>query len=305
MEFHYTMSLGKRLLLNCYYYATYPARTWNVRREAARGLLPAIVLYYHRIADDGATPWTMSHAMFARQIGWLKKRFPLVSLEEAQRRIREGCNRRTCVSITFDDGYADNCHEAIPRLVRERIPCTYFVTAENVLEEKPFSHDLALGRRLEPNTVEQVRAMAAAGVEIGSHAFHHTDLGAIADARVLRKEVVASKDALEKALSRKIRYFAFPFGQRVHLNPMVFPLAKAVGYGGVCSAYGGYNFPGDDPFHLQRIPADEWMIHLKNWATLDPRKRNIPRFLYPEEINDPSLKELAQPPAENGAFSFQ
>ena len=54
--------------------------------------------------------------MFARQIGWLKKRFSLVSMEEAQLRIARGRNREPCVSITFDDGYADNCQAAIPLL---------------------------------------------------------------------------------------------------------------------------------------------------------------------------------------------
>ena len=57
-------------------------------------------------------------------------------------------------------------------------------------------------------------------------------------------------------------------------------MAKKAGYAGVCSAYGGYNFPGDDPFHLQRIAGDGTMIRLKNWVTLDPRKLRTPRFVY-------------------------
>ncbi len=48
----------------------------------------------------------------------------------------------------------------------------------------------------------------------------------------------------------------------------------------MCSAYGGFNFPGDDPFHLQRIPVDDDMIRLKNWVTQDPRKICTPRFEY-------------------------
>jgi hypothetical protein len=48
----------------------------------------------------------------------------------------------------------------------------------------------------------------------------------------------------------------------------------------VCSAYGGFNFPGDDPFHLQRIAADSVMVRLKNWVTMDPRKLRTRRFEY-------------------------
>ena len=39
----------------------------------------------------------------------------------------------------------------------------------------------------------------------------------------------------------------------------------------VCSAYGDYNFPGDDPFHIRRIHVDD-MLRLKNWGTIDPRR---------------------------------
>ena len=68
----------------------------------------------------------------------------MVSLAEAQRRLASGRNDRPCVSITFDDGYADNCDQALPLLIRERIPCTYFVTTRNVIDGKPFPHDVAV-----------------------------------------------------------------------------------------------------------------------------------------------------------------
>lgn len=275
-----TMPLWKLLLLNLYYHATRPARTWRNRKLAARGRSPAIVLFWHRIADDRATPWTTSNAMFVRQVSWLKKRFQLVSLAEAQHRIRRGYNHRPCVSVTFDDGYADNCRRAIPWLIEQQIPCTYFVTLQNVLEGEPFSHDLALGHHFQPNSMEQLRVMSQAGVEIGAHTYTHPDLASIADPHLLHREVVTAKEELAAALDRPVRYFAFPFGQHVNLSPEAFEMAKQAGYAAVCSAYGGYNFPGDDPFHLQRIAADETMIHLKNWVTMDPRKLRTRRYEY-------------------------
>jgi peptidoglycan/xylan/chitin deacetylase (PgdA/CDA1 family) len=304
------MPLWKQLLLSLYYHATYPARAWYFEREASAGHLPAIVLCWHRIADDGANPWTISNAMFIRQIRWLSRNFQFVSLEEAQRRIgcncgkgdspRPACGRcpperpegcfaqmgtvpfsaRPCVSVTFDDGYADNCRQAMPLLIRERIPCTYFVTLRNVAQEEPFSHDLAMGHRLAPNTLEQLRSLAAAGVEIGAHGYTHADLGVAADHNVLHREIVAARQRLQAAVDRPVRYFAFPYGQYANLSPAAFELAKEAGYAGVCSAYGGFNFPGDDPFHLQRIIADGVMVRLKNWVTMDPRKLRTRRFQY-------------------------
>ncbi len=274
------MPLWKQLLLSAYYDATCPLRAWSRRRRALQGRLPAIVLFWHRVADDRANAWTTPNALFLRQIRWLEKRFAFVSLEEVQRRIRAGCNHEPCVSITFDDGYADNCRQAIPWLIKKRIPFTYFVTVQNILTGEPFPDDLAMGRRLAPNNLEQLRAMASAGVEIGAHTFTHANLGATTDQRLLHYEVISAREELQKSLGHSIRYFAVPYGLHANLSKAVFALSAAAGYAGVCSAYGGFNFPGDDPFHLQRIPSGACMIQMKNWVTVDPRKLRTPRFEY-------------------------
>ena len=280
------MPIWKQLLLTLYYHGSYPIRWWNHRCAVAEGRVPIVVLYYHRIADDRANDWTISNRTFARQIRWLQKRFELISFREAQDRVQRGTNDRPCVSITFDDGYAENCHEAIPLLIKNRIPCTYFVTLQNVLDGEPFDHDRALGHAVAPNTVEELRVMADAGVEIGAHTYTHVDLGSVTDPQQLRYEVVSAGEDLQAAIGRPVRYLAFPFGQHHNLTPAAFDLAYEAGYEAVCSAYGGFNFPGDDPFHLQRIPADQTMIRLKNWTTIDPRKLNTPRFHY--EVTRPA-----------------
>jgi peptidoglycan/xylan/chitin deacetylase (PgdA/CDA1 family) len=274
------MPRWKQMLLSLYVCGTAPVRDCNRRRWSAQGRAPLAVFYWHRIADDGATPWTTSTATFARQVRWLHDRFLLVSLAEAQRRIVHGENRRTCITITFDDGYADNYRYAVPLLIREGIPFTYFVTAGNVLQGEPFAHDVRLGHRFAPNTLTQLYKMAAAGADIGCHTFSHARLSTISDPVALYREVVAARDELQNALGQPIRYFAFPYGLYGDLSPAAFALAKTAGYHGVCSAYGGYNFPGDDPFHIQRIPAEGAMIQMKNWATIDPRKLRTRRFEY-------------------------
>ena len=274
------MSPLRSLLLHLYYYGSYPYRWWSNVSAAAEHRLPVVVLFYHRIADDRANSWTTSNRSFARQVRWLARHFDLVSLEEAQRRIRTADNTRPCVSITFDDGYADNCQQAIPLLIKERVPCTYFVTLGNVSEGEPFPHDLAQGNRFAPNNLQQLRAMAATGIEIGAHGYTHADLGAVTDRQELHREVVTAGEELQRLLERPVRYFAFPLGQYENLTSEAFQLAYEAGYEAVCSAYGGYNLPGDDAFHLQRIHGDEEMIRLKNRATIDPRIADTPRFIY-------------------------
>lgn len=267
----------KTSLLSLYYHTSLPWRAAQIRRRAASGRAPVMVLFYHRIADDRANEWTCSFSTFARQVQWLKKNFDLVSLEEAQARIR-GRNTRAAVSLTFDDGYADNCRQALPLLIAERVPCTYFVCTRHVLDGVPFPHDVALGKPLAPNTIDELRSLAAAGIEIGAHTRTHCNLGAIDQADVLHDEVVAAGAELAAALGRPVRYFAFPYGQYANLNQRVFAAAREAGYQAVCSAYGGYNFPGDDAFHLQRIHADDDLLRFKNWLTVDPRKLKVRRY---------------------------
>ena len=116
------MPLWKWLLLNVYYHASKPARWWIHRKLAAQRRLPIAMLYYHRIADDAATEWTMPNRTFIEQMCWLRRNFELISMEEVQRRLRSGVNDRPAVHITFDDGYADNCQTAIPWLVKDEFP---------------------------------------------------------------------------------------------------------------------------------------------------------------------------------------
>jgi len=274
----------KRIPLAAYYYGTLPYRWWWNARAVRQGRAPVTILFYHRVADDPpsvpANGWTISNDDFTRQIEWLRKRFDMVSLEEAQRRLRGGTCQRPAVSITFDDGYAENCQHALPFLIREKIPCTYFVCTDNVLQNIPFPHDVALGRPLPVNTVEQLTELSAAGIEIGGHTRTHIDLGQIDDPQRLRDEIVTAGKELGDAIGQPIRYFAFPFGLHQHLNAQAFAVAKEAGYEAICSAYGGYNFPGDDPFHLQRFHGDPEMLRLMNWTSGDPRKRHrIKRFV--------------------------
>jgi len=261
----------RTFLLSLYYNGTLPYRLWQNARLYAAGKAPILVFFYHRIAHDRCVPWSHTNEEFARQIAWLKKRFELISLAEAQRRVRQKSNDRPAACITFDDGYAENCDYALPLLIEEQIPCTYFVCTHYIFEQQLFPHDIALGQRLSPNTVRQIRYLAEAGIDIGAHTRTHADLGKIHDPRRIREEVSRCGDELEQLIGQRVRYFAFPYGLPRNMTSAAFQAAREHGYDGVCSAYGDYNYPGDDGFHIRRIHADDMLV-LRNWATLDPRK---------------------------------
>ena len=280
------MTTWKQFLLGAYYWATLPARRRAGSKRAAHQTEPVRILFYHRVADERPNGWTMPTATFAEQIAWLRERFDIVSLAEAQARVAAGFNSQPAVSITFDDGYADNMRFAVPLLVEQQIPFTYFVSTDHVIGGQSFPHDVKAGQPLSPNTLDELRELVAAGVEIGAHTRSHIDLGGDLPAVQLVDEIATCKRELEFVLGARVGYFAFPYGQHKNLSREAFRIAYEAGYEGVCSAYGGYNFPGDDPFHLRRFHADPEMIRFKNWLTVDARKLRRHRDFDPGDYRD-------------------
>ena len=269
------MQKWKEYALGLYYWASLPRRRRAAAQRAAFQTEPLIVLYYHRVADEFPNDWTIGTATFEEQLDWLADCFDFVSLAEGQSRIAAGKNRWPSVCITFDDGYADNCEFAIPLLLRRQIPFTYFVSWDHVAGDLPFPHDVETGEILKPNTLDEIRALARAGVDIGSHGRSHIDLGRVHDRQLLVNEIAGSKLELESAIGKEVHHFAFPYGLHENLTQTGFAVAREAGYRAAVSAYGGYNFPGEDSFHLQRIHGDPQMVRFKNWLTMDPRKQTI------------------------------
>ncbi len=251
--------------------------TWRQRRrlkqqfaEAER--FPIAVLFYHRVADRHLTPWTISRRNFAQHLDWLEKHFEIISLSDAQQRIRGTNNKRPSVAITFDDGYSENCDFAIPELLRRGLPATYFVVSEAVATGKPFAHDSANLIPLKPNTIDEIKDIHRSGIEIGGHTRRHADIGRITNRSELEDEVLGGIAHLESWGVGPVRYFSFPFGMPQNTSQLAIDLLCKAGVAGFCTAYGAWNWPGSSGYHLRRIHADPGMQTLKSWLTFDPRK---------------------------------
>jgi peptidoglycan/xylan/chitin deacetylase (PgdA/CDA1 family) len=299
------MHAWKQGLLSAYYWSSLPWRQRLSAAAAARGAAPIRIMFYHRVADFLPNDWTISTRAFARQVRWLRRRFDLVTLAEAQRRIASGHNDRPTACITFDDGYADNMHFALPFLAKYEIPYTYFVSTDFVATGRPFPHDAEAGAPLVPNSPGQLRRLADAGVEIGAHTRGHVNLGDELSEAAMVDQIHGCKQELEDMIGRPVRYFAFPYGQMENLSAAAFRVAASAGFAGVCSAYGGYNFPGDDAFHLRRFHADREFVRFKNWLTVDPRKVASQRDFHPGDYRAVSCQLSALSQTEDEAALAQ
>jgi len=241
-------------------------------RRAREGVGPIPVLFYHRVADDDLTPLTLPSKIFEWQIDFCSRYFEVISLAEIQDRIANRRSVRRAVGLTFDDGYADNSRSALPLIVRRGLPCTYFVTVDPIVRGQPFPHDQQLQSPPLPHTVDELRDWADAGIEMGLHTRSHWDFANGDDPATIEREIVTAADELADFVHRPVRYFAFPYGLPPQLSGNVIDTLRARGMKGYCSAYGAYNIPGRDPFHIRRIHGDLEYSRFLNWMYFDPKK---------------------------------
>ncbi|MBX3422494.1 MAG: polysaccharide deacetylase family protein [Pirellulaceae bacterium] len=258
----------------------------QLRRDSQ---FPVAILFYHRVAvSDIDNPWSISAGDFRRHLDWLQTNCDIVSLCAAQQRIRSPHNQRLAVAITFDDGYSDNARYAIPELVARGLPATYFVATDFVGAHVPFPHDADLGKPLAANSLDELQEFARQGIELGAHTRSHVDLGNVTDAQILKHEIAGSVEALNHWLGHPCRYFAFPYGQPRNMTQQAVNLIRQLRLAGFCSAYGAFNWPGHEGYHLRRIHADPGLERLKNWLTLDSRKL-LDRTVLPFVDQTPAL----------------
>jgi peptidoglycan/xylan/chitin deacetylase (PgdA/CDA1 family) len=92
---------------------------------------PLTVMILHRVhaAPDPLFPDEPDRERFAGLLQRLKRWFNILPLPEALDRLVRRSLPRRALSITFDDGYADNCTVALPILERLGVKATFFVAA--------------------------------------------------------------------------------------------------------------------------------------------------------------------------------
>jgi peptidoglycan/xylan/chitin deacetylase (PgdA/CDA1 family) len=172
------------------------------------------VLMYHRV-DDAPSRGAVTAAQLERQIGWLRAEgYALVRLADVVRHVRERAPLPPApVLLTFDDGTADAAERLLPLLSRLGAPAAVFAVPGFSGTTRPYD-----GATVRFASAEELRALAAGGIEVGLHTFEHRSLSlatpaeAAADAarcaRWLEEERVPYQPAL-----------AFPYGAYPRKDP--------------------------------------------------------------------------------------
>ena len=245
--------------LKDFIYAVYLYSGYVALRDFVLSLLGrsrAVVMYYHRVGGSDVLSKTVDQ--FQADLTYLKRNYCCTSLEDLSQRLANGARfrKRTAV-ITFDDGYRDNYINAIPLLKKAGLPATFFVATGYVGTGREFLHDhrqdVAMATPVFAKLEwDDLREMEKAGFEIGSHTVNHTNLGRAAVPE-LEFEIIESLEMLNERLGEKRRPFSFPWGKPEDMCEDAIMLIRDAGYYAACSAYGGSNTRGGDPFQIKRV----------------------------------------------------
>jgi len=102
-------------------------------------------------------------------------------------------------------------------------------------------------------TTAQVRALRAAGMDIGAHTVNHPILARLPDAQA-REEIAQGKLALEDILGEKVVLFAYPNGKPGEdYLPQHVTMARDLRFEGAVSTAWGASRGEPDPFQLPRF----------------------------------------------------
>lgn len=99
---------------------------------------------------------------------------------------------------------------------------------------------------------DEVRVMAAGGIEFGSHTHSHAILSTLGPSE-LERELSESKAIIEKELSRPCSLFSYPNGTPRDFSPRDQAALDRQGYRAAATQVGGFNLPGENPYELRRI----------------------------------------------------
>jgi peptidoglycan/xylan/chitin deacetylase (PgdA/CDA1 family) len=227
------------------------------------------VLMYHRVAepalfDLSIDSWNVAPARLESQLRWLAEHAQCVPLAEALQERNAAKPSKPTVAVTFDDGFANFRHHALPLLQRYGIPATLFVVTRYVesTEPYPFDHWGQKNRARIPEIAwrpitwkEAAECLDSGLISLGSHSHNHFNARNLRDDQ-LAEEAGVSRECLRARLGAKAAsLYAYPYGSS-RLGQATAAYADAVRHAGYSMAVTtdlGLAQPNTPRFQIPRV----------------------------------------------------
>jgi peptidoglycan/xylan/chitin deacetylase (PgdA/CDA1 family) len=237
---------------------------------------------YHSIdtrCADAYRRWTVPPAIFARHMALLADggHVPITVSQLIALREEATLPPRTVV-ITFDDGLRDFLTGAMPILQRHGFAATLYVVSGCVGQASTWLASVGEGGRAMLGW-DELRAIAASGIEIGGHTHRHPQLDVLAPAAA-REEIRRCRIVLEDGIGQPVRSFAYPHG---YASATTQRLVREAGFTSACRVRHALSSINENRFALSRIvmTADTSELDFKRFlegrglAVAPPRDRLV------------------------------
>ena len=189
-----------------------------------------LVLCYHAVSERWPADLSVTPAAFEAQLRRLHRRgYRGVTFTEAV----QGASAGRRVAVTFDDAFSSVGALGRPLLDDLGWPATVYAVSDFAAGGTPLRwagvdhwHETEHAPELASMDWRELRELADAGWEIGSHTVTHPHLTEADDAQ-LASELEYSRAAVEEALDRPCPSIAYPYGD---VDGRVIDAARAAGY---------------------------------------------------------------------------
>jgi len=218
--------------------------------------------------------WTISNQKFTELLDCVnEKDLETVTFEDLIKQPFSKAKLKNKVIITFDDCPASLFEFAVPELLKRKMKAVFYVPTAHIggynvwdVENRGFEKTALISE-------DQIRFLAANGMEIGSHGESHIQLNQLNEAPAFR-EVNNSRLKLEAITGKEIISFAYPYAE---VPDNYKNLLSTAGYRyGVCLYY-----PFPDNFALRRFGIHQSDSKKSLLFKLSPRYLVLRRFTDP------------------------
>ena len=210
------------------------------------------VLMYHYISQPpaGAQPYRVGNSLppdvFNAHLDYLQQQgYSTIPLKDLISYLATGSPQlpERPIVLTFDDGYEDSYRNAFPALQARSMMGTFFIITDFATQaaEDPAYASYA--------TWEQLREMAQAGMEIGSHSRNHPDLAG-KDLDYLVWQALGSKETIEAQIGTHPHILAYPSGS---YDQLVIDVFRSAHFWGAVTTRQGTLQDSDHLFKIKRL----------------------------------------------------
>ena len=233
------------------------ARAWEIKRKSTeifgsdRSIKIFRILLYHSIHPS--YPLSIRPSNFERQMKYLAdNKYRVISLDRLQEHL-DSEEKGNFIILSFDDGYADNFDYAFPILKKFNLPAIIFLATRFINKDKLNNYYLkaCLYPGLSLLIWKKIELMSSHSISFGSHTHSHIDLGK-ASLEDIEKEIIISKEVIEKKLGKSTHFFAYPFGGFNNFSTRTVRILTKLGFKFACSSIWGSFGKNFHPYILPR-----------------------------------------------------